>query len=197
MRIKDSKIIKQLQVSLLYLKMMELRDICIQLKLPKNGKKLALIERILKYLETGNIQTLPEIPSISKAKSDCKYPLSPETLILKGAYKNDLKTRLFLKNLVGPHFHFTAYGIDWIEECWLSGKPPTYKEFASYWEQERLRRVKEKDAPKKEWAYINFTQGYLRQNPIASKTKILAEWEKERKKHAALINEILKKDVSL
>ncbi len=61
-------------------------------------------------------------------------------MILKGSYKNDLKTRLFFKNIVGDHFHFTAFGIDWINEKWMEGNPPTYRDYATMWQSEVDRR---------------------------------------------------------
>ena len=169
----------------------ELRRTCLRLGLSENGKKLVLIDRILTFLQTGEKRTLAPLPEISKAKRGMKYPLSPSTLILKNSYKNDLVTRNFLKALVGNHFHFTAYGIDWIEERWYAGSPPSYQEFADFWQSEHLKRQKLKVPPKKEWAYINFVQAYLVTKPNAAKDELLSMWVEEQKRQAALVDEIL------
>ena len=60
--------------------------------------------------------------------------------MLKGGYKNDLKTRIFFKSIIGDYFHFTAFGIDWLKEQWMKGEPPTYKKFADMWTKEYAYR---------------------------------------------------------
>lgn len=118
-----------------------------------------------------------------KAKMGVEYPLTPHTLILKGSYKNDLKTRLFFKELIGNYFHFTAFGIDWLEARWLEGKPPTYQDFAEMWKTEYAKRKKLGTTPKEEWAYINFTQKFMNTHPDADRATLLKAWEAERIKH--------------
>ena len=108
-------------------------------------------------------------------------------MILKGSYKNDLKTRLFFKSIIGDHFHFTAFGIDWINARWFAGNPPTYQEFADMWITESEKRVLEGSVPKKEWAYINFTQKFIAQVPNASRQQLLYAWETERGHNKAFI----------
>lgn len=182
-----------LQQALLYLKMSELRERCLRLGLAEKGKKLVLIDRILAFVQTGERKTPSTFPESSKAKRGMKYPLHPSTLILKNAYKNDLKTRIFLKSLVGDHFHFTAYGIDWIDERWYAGRPPSYQEFAHFWQSEYLKREKVKVPPKKEWAYINFVQNYLLQKPDAAKDEIHSSWDEEQKRQLRVVDAILSK----
>ena len=182
-----------LQQAILYLKLGELRRTCLRLGLSENGKKLVLIDRILTFLQTGEKKTLTPLPEISKAKRGMKYPLSPSTLILKNSYKNDLVTRNFLKTLVGNHFHFTAYGIDWIEERWYAGSPASYQEFADFWQSEYLKRRQLKVPPKKEWAYINFVQSYLVAKPNATKDEKFSMWAAEQKRYVGIVDEILSK----
>lgn len=172
-----------LKQHLLYLHMQELRDLCEKYALPNKGKKQALIARVVHFVETGEIITEPKLPAISKAKKGVDYPLKPHTLILKGSYKNDLKTRLFFKELIGEYFHFTAFGQDWIYERWLEGKPPTYQEFAEMWKVEYAKRKKWGTTPKEEWAYINFTQKFMGEHPNAYRARLLKAWEAERIKH--------------
>jgi hypothetical protein len=103
-----------------------------------------------------------------------------------------LITRNFFKKLIGPHFHFTAFGIDWLNERWLDGNPPTYKEFADYWIQETAKRKIKKEKPKQEWAYINFLQQAQKDFPNDSKSTLLSKWEKLRAEKAKFAQDILK-----
>lgn len=162
-----------------YMNMKELKDVCLELKLPHAGMKAAIIARIMHFLETGNILAEPEIPEISKAKKNQIVLLKPESLILHGSHKNDLATRLFLKKLIGEHFHFTAVGHDRIRERWLEGKPPTYQEFADFWQEARKMN---KVCPKQEWAYLSFIQCFVQENPRASRAEITISWKIEREK---------------
>lgn len=172
----DQNILNQ---SLVFLKMNELRTVCAMLSLPESGKKTQLIQRILVFIQTGTILRVPKFPVTSLANNHPQQTLSPNALMLYGNYKNDTKTRNFFKHLIGPHFHYTAYGIDWLNDRWLEGKPPTYQEFANFWIQETHRRSEEKAQPKEEWAYINFVQDYIAKQPTVSKMDLLNAWKKE------------------
>ena len=180
-----------LEKSILFLKMGELRKICVQFNLTEKGKKLALIDRILSYLKYGEKKEQRPFPEKSRARKGEKYSLTPTTLILKNAHKNDLATRKFMKTLVGEHFHFTAYGIDWIEDQWYAGKAPTYRQFAEFWQREYQAREKHKTPPKKEWAYINFVQTYLQSHSNANKGEILKAWNIERNRHVEVVTTLL------
>lgn len=179
--------IQVLKNSLTFLHVGELRDLALRLSLVDKGNKMELILRVLHFLQTGTKLTAPKFPENSCAKRGQIYPLQPSGLMLKGAYKNDLKTRLFFKELLGEHFHFTAFGIDWLNERWMQGDPPTYQEFADMWKQEYERRKSTAVAPKEEWAYINFVQNFLKHAPEASRATIHHAWECERQRHKAKI----------
>ena len=111
--------------------------------------------------------------------------------MLKGNYKNDLKTRLFFKKIIGEHFHFTAFGIDWLNERWMLGNPPTYQEFADMWEDEYRKRQKTPASAKEEWAYIRFVQGYLIHSPESSRDALNTAWENERQRHKSIAKSML------
>lgn len=164
----NKKDLAPLEKSLLFLHVKELKSSAEKLGIAVAGNKGAMIEAIVHYVRTGK-----ELPGLQIPKNSCAlrgqvYKLSADARMLKGAYKNDLKTRLFFKSLIGEHFHFTAFGVDWIEECWLKGLPPTYQEFATMWQAEYERRKKVPATPKKEWAYINFVKALLKEQPTAS-----------------------------
>ena len=183
----------ELQEALSHLHVVELKNQLEELKLSMKGfNKNELINRLVHYVATGKELAPLKIPAISQAKPGVSYPLASGTLMLHGAYKNDLKTRNFFKSLIGNHFHFTARGVDWLREQWLAGKPPTYEQFAKEWIEEFVRNQKEKCAPKQEWAYIRFIQDFKKSNPSASKTEILNAWEVQRQEYVALVRAIFK-----
>lgn len=153
----------------------------------KGFNKKELIDRLMHYVCTGKELPPLEIPAASKATPGKVYPLAPDTLILHGAYKNDAQTRDFFKSLIGEHFHFTTYGIDWLRERWLEEDPPTYAEFAEYWQDDYEDRTLNKRAPKQEWAYNRFTQEFMKANPKTSKAEFLAAWEEKRKQYVELV----------
>lgn len=165
-----------LKESLTFLHVEELKEIALKLALSDKGAKGTLILRILHFLETGQKLTLPKFPEISCAKRGVTYPIEKKALMLKGAYKNDLKTRNFFKSIIGDHFHFTAFGIDWLNEQWMKGQPPTYEAYAEMWQ----KQIGMPRAPKQEWAYINFLQKHPKES-----------WEKERQRHKKIVYEQL------
>ncbi len=176
-----------------YMKMDEIKEFCHKHSIPVSGKKGAILERIKHFLVTGKILQPKELPEISKAKSGKKYPLHAETPILSGSYKNDTATRNFLKKIIGDHFHFTAFGQDWILERWQKGKPPTYLEFANFWQKEYLKRKNSEANPKQEWAYLNFMRRFQKEFPEATKQDIAKKWEKRRKEEVEKAQLILSK----
>ena len=171
--------------------MRELKTICLHFKLPTQAEKMKLIKSIELYLTTGKIAKQEKIPAISTSQLKTVYPLAPQTMMLKGSFKNDLKTRMFLKSLIGNHFHYTAYGIDWIKDHWMQGTPPTYAQFATYWQAEYQARQIAKAPMKAEWAYLNFLDRYQKQYPTASKSQAIATWKIERELHVEKVKEIL------
>lgn len=187
---------KVLEEALHYMNVKELKEMSEKLKLPIKGKKKDLIKGILYYIQTGQILKQVLIPDPSKAQKNKEYSLKPDTLILFGAFKNDLATRQFMKTLVGEYFHFTAFGQDWIKERWLEGNPPTYQEFSQYWQQEYERRKKEGTEPKQEWAYLSFIKQQLIKNPKASRKEITQQWGKIRRQKVEEAKDILRRSLS-
>lgn len=181
-----------LKNSLMFLYVSELKELARNLFLIDKGNKRTIILRILHFLHTGQKQAAPKFAENVIAKRGCVYPLHQDTLMLRGAYKNDLKTRLFFKQLIGEHFHFSAFGIDWLNDRWMDGNPPTYQEFAKMWQEEHERRKNRPVAPKEEWAYINFAQNFLKKSPHSSSKEMNLAWKQERQEHKARIEVLLK-----
>lgn len=183
---------KQFQESLYYLKVTELKAIAVHCGLSsKFFNKEALINALVAYIIDGIIKIPVVMPERSKAQKGVSYPLALTTKMFFGSYKNDAKTRAFFKTVIGDYFHFTAFGIDWLNARWYAGDPPTYQEFSTYWKDEYARRKLHKVEPKKEWAYINFVQRCVSEYPSASQKEIIAAWQKERAMQVQVVMQLL------
>ena len=178
-----------LQRSLNYLHVDELKTYCKKLELSQKGTKPTLTSRIMHFLKTGEKTETPSYPAVSCAKGRNIPEIKCESLMLKGGYKIDLKTRIFFKSLIGDYFHFTAFGIDWLKEQWMKGKPPTYKKFADMWKKEYAYRQENGSSPKTEWAYIIFVKEYTKNNPHANTKEILSNWQTERLNNKELVDQ--------
>jgi len=181
-----------LEHSIFFLKVGELKKLCERFDLPFNATKKILINRILIFLKTGSRIKEREIPENVKGKGRV-LPLVPSMKIMFGSYKNDLVTRVFMKKLVGDHFHFTAFGIDWIRDEWLAGKIPTYGEFAKLWKKEYECRKNTKNEPKKEWALTCFALDFRQKHPKATRRQVIFAWAIERSKQVDVVMNIIKK----
>lgn len=184
-------LLDELKVYLQYFHVSELKDLCNQLKIPENEKKPGLINQILFFIRTGETVPLRHYPSVSKAQKGVDYPLLPSTFMLYGDFKNDARTRSFFKSLIGLHFHYTVFGLDWLKERWQQGNPPTYQEFAHFWQSEYLLRKDQRNTLKDEWAYLNFARQFADENPHASKKELLNEWKKMRDRQVQNAKEVL------
>jgi len=188
-----NKTINDFSDALHYMKMTELRASCFKLSLPATGKKAEIITRIISFVTTGNITANKTMPASSLAKNYQPQPLRKESLMLYGSYKNDAITRALFKHIIGLHFHFTAFGIDWLNERWFAGKPPTYQEFADYWVKETARRKTTPSKPKQEWAYLSFLQRATQQKADMPKQELMVAWKKLRAQKAAFAQGIIDK----
>ncbi len=172
-----------------YLNMAELRELCTTFRLPKKGKKAHLIDVIKTYLLTGEILKETPIPEVSCGKGPAV--LQADELVLFGSYKNDLRTRIFLKTLVGNHFHYTAWGLDWLRSRWEEGNPPTYQEFADAWQGNYVATQVQKHPPKQEWALIRFCLAYAEKHPEASRAEVIQAWKEVRAEIAQRVKDSL------
>jgi len=189
----ENTALKNLRNSLMFLHVNELRDLAAELELVDKGNKKTIVLRICHFFQTGKKLAMPKFPQMSCTERGKTYPLDVDGLMLKGAYKNDLKTRLFFKSLIGNHFHFTAFGIDWLNDRWMDGRPPTYGEFAKMWGDEYKKRKETPVSPKEEWAYINFVREFLVQSPDASHSTIIQSWKAEREKERAKAYQLIER----
>jgi len=185
--------IDKLTTSLHYCTVEELKEIGNQLNITLSGKKANLIAGIVNFITTGKQLLQEKIPAVSCKRPGKQYPLTPDTFIVYGAFKNNLATRIFLKKLIGDHFHFTAFGQDWIRQRWINSNPPTYAEFADFWQSEYAKRKGKQLLQKPEWAYLNFLKKYKDKNPHLPRELVIAAWQGYRLRHKKNALALIKK----
>lgn len=182
---------EQLYQGLHYLHMDELRSLADTFQLATKGTKKQLINRLFARVKGTLPPKEPVIPSVSCAKKGGQYPVAPDTLMLYGAYKNSHEQRALFKQLVGDHFHFTAYGVDWLKEQWAAGKPPTYQQFADYWQNQYVERSTGASESKEEWAYIKFLQEYSLLHSDATAYEMKQAWHVQRSAQKDIVWQLL------
>jgi hypothetical protein len=183
----------ELQDALNYMSVAELKEWCHAFGISTTGKKGALVRRIGRFVSGRKGAEDAPLPPASCAKKGAIAKLAANALILSGSYKNNSATRVFMQTLVGPQFHFTAFGQDWIHERWRQGRPPTYQEFAAFWQEEIEKRKTRNATPKKEWAYLNFVQSYRTTHPGSSHGEVARAWGKERAARVRKAQQLLRR----
>ena len=149
-----------------YLNMLELRRFCDSHEIPylirieKNGlivrtrdpdRKGIVVERIVRFLKTGEIAAPSVFASAVIADSDLARKPRPSDRVYYGQYKNVAGAALdLMKRLTGGKFEFGAISQIVIREAWTRGIAPTFEEFARMWEAASVAHTR----PNPEWAYL-------------------------------------------
>lgn len=184
---------KDLTATLNYCTLEELMELCNTHSLSRDGVKSELIARILHHATTFKQKKKMMLPEVSLAKRGRNYPLHKNTLVLKGSFNTNAATRRFMQKLVGEHFRFTPTGQEWVASQWQKGKPPTYEEFARFWQQDYKRREKNKRQSDTNWAHQGFVQSFVSKNPEADEAEVEVAWQKLRSKMVAQAHEFIAK----
>jgi SAP domain-containing new25/Domain of unknown function (DUF6434) len=151
-----------------YWYMQELVAYCREHKLPADGHKHEVIERVRHHLQG---KPLPAVRSVrlARAISDVKAPGGPRKITLDTPigpdYKCDAATRAFFESVIGPHFHFTAH-LQRFRRA-NTGRRLTYGDLAAEWIAEHERRKdKTYTSPlMHSWEYNRFIRDYMRDKP--------------------------------
>ena len=186
-----------------FLNVDELRAVCKKLGIATDLKP-EMISRILTHcglikpaIEQPHVSINEEVPQTVAA---VKTPISEDSLMIKGEYRNNAESRAFFKKIIGNHFRFTVFGLDWLKKRWVDLNPPTFREFADMWEQDYdlkkalgQKKIKKIRTDKPEWAYINFVQKMDRTG--LSHKQIIAKWKEERQKQVKFVLDFLQIDL--
>ena len=176
--------LKRLESAIYFLKVTELKQICEKFNQCNRGSKQDLINTLLAYARGDkNYSTnkqLSEAEKTLRANAD-RYDSS--VYIVPGVYTNNKVSRTVLIDLIGRHFTFTSYGMNWIKAQWHSGHCPSYLEFADYWQAEYQKRKNRDDfASKQTLQRVNLFREMKGEN--LSKQELEKAWAIERTKQA-------------
>lgn len=178
---------KKLKEAIYFLKVEELKQLIVQLNLGKpTGRKNDLIVTILSHfkIKAQDHTVLGDYKLPNKHKAN----VTSETHIIPGKYTNGKKSREIFKELIGEHFHFTVYGMEWIKKCWEAEIYPSYNEFSQFWESEYHRRKSGSDFKS---LSTNRRVVFFRANKGLGKVELEAKWELERARNVAIVKNIL------
>ncbi len=181
---------RALCTSIYYLKVEELGQICAALTVSPRGAKGTLAKRILNAVgvadEDGRAISTGRETRFSRYTGE----LDPETHILPGHYTNGPKMRAKLRTMIGDHFSFTNYGMEWIRERWLEESYPSFTEFASFWQGEYNRR---RAGGEFESLVTNARVRFFRamEGQGLSRDDLERAWQNERRSHVETVSQIL------
>ncbi|MGF7535104.1 DUF6434 domain-containing protein [Bacillus mexicanus] len=152
----------------------ELQTFCRQHGISASGSKEEITDRIVVFLETGEIKKPLRKTSTYKKTDD--HPLSLDTVIQEG-HKCSQKAREFFKSVIGPSFHFSTY----IQNFFKQNVGKTYKDAVEAWYEEEKR--KKEPGYKKEigtqFEYNQFTRDFFSDpaNKGKNRADAIAAWK--------------------
>lgn len=155
----------------------ELSNFCRDNSINSGGGKIDLANRILEYLETGNI---PKTKTIKREKlPKATKPITKETVI-GIEYRSYREKKDFLISVIGNKFHFTAHLLDYFKKN--TGK--TYLDLINEWYKEQeLKKdpnfVKE-IAP--QFEYNTYIRDFLKDNPNKTIKDAIKYWKIKKSK---------------
>ena len=159
----------------------ELIDFCRTTGLKRTGGKIEITNRILKYLETGEIFTKPEK---DQQRTKSNFDWNTERLDLNTAitdnYKNTENVREFFKKTIGSNFKFNVEFMDWMKSSagkTLGDSVEKWKEIA---EKKRDKNYKTEIAP--QFEYNAYIRDFLNDNPQLSTKDAIESWKIKRDK---------------
>ncbi len=155
------------------------------------GGKIEITNRIIKYLETGEI-TKPKTTRQKKLPKPTK-PLTLETVIGVD-YRSYKEKKEFLQSIIGKQFHFTVHLLNFFKQN--AGKK-TYGDIVDEWYKEQKLKsdpnyVKE-IAP--QFEYNKYIRDFMKANPHRKRKDAIKYWKL--KKSMPGDNKYSEKDLTL
>ena len=155
----------------------ELSAFCKSKGINTTGGKRELAERIIIYLQTGEI-----VGTVSKEKTKSKFDWKNADIgldtELTDNYKNTENVRAFMKREIGAHFHFNTAFMNWTKQN--IGK--TMKEAIAEWK--RLYELKsDKNHPttiSPQFEYNAYIRDFLTDNKDKKLTDAIQYWKLKR-----------------
>ncbi len=179
--------------SIYFLKVPELKQLLTDAGLKPSGSKQTMINSLIAYAKgDSNRPSAPQLSDGERALRQQANQYDPTVFIVPGVYTNNRKSRELFHTLIGHHFSFTTFGMDWIKDRWAEGTCPTYQAFAEFWQEEYMRR-KNKGAFKSKQTLqrVQFFRAMKDRN--LSKGELEDAWTRERKHHATRAKESIRR----
>lgn len=172
----------------------ELSAFCKTKGIDRSGGKLALSNRVLKFLASGCIVTSTDE---SKRRPVSKFDWNKEILtmetVITDNYKNSENVRSFFIRQIGPHFHFNVVFMKWAKHNIGNTLQEAIKEWNRLYE---LRKDKKhKTTIESQFEYNKYMRAFLADNPGKSSKDAMRYWKIKSSLRGT--NEYEKSDLSL
>jgi hypothetical protein len=159
----------------------ELQDFCRNNGIGANGSKMAISERIERFLRSGEKELKSrKKPARRTFRAADEEVLSVNTIIPKD-YTNNEKNRQFFKSIIGPQFHFTVRFMNFCKNN--AGK--TFQDAIDEWyaEQKEKKEGKYKTVIGPQFEYNRFIRDfYCKPENKGKKLKeAIAAWEESKR----------------
>lgn len=144
-----------------------------------SGGKIEITERITKFLETGIVDKKPIVP---QKKPGSKFNWNNEVLTketrITDNYKNTENVRLFFKNHIGPHFHFSIAFMKWMKQNIGKTLQEAINEWIRLYERSKNKSIKTEIAP--QFEYNRFIRDFLKDNSGMTLKNAVKHWKQIR-----------------
>lgn len=152
----------------------ELVAFCKQHGLSASGSKVALNERIVAFLSTGEIPQEKKEKQLKQSKFNWKTEkLSPATLITD-SYTNTEHVRQFFLHHIGKHFAFHVRFMNWMK----SHAGHSLQEAIDEWKRMEVNKETTEIAP--QFEYNRYIRAFLADNPQQGLSSAIQCWKHKR-----------------
>lgn len=156
----------------------ELVEFCRLIGIRYSGGKIEIANRIIKYLETGEIE--PKKTLMAKPLSTFDWnnePLSIET-VLTDNYKNTENVRRFFKQQIGVGFKFNVPFMNWLK----SNTGATLGDAVVQWDviQNKLKDKNQVKVIAPQFEYNTYIRDFLKDNPGLTRKDAIKCWNIKR-----------------
>lgn len=155
----------------------ELTGFCRTKGISTAGGKMEISERIIGFLQNGQIITSVQMPKPS-SKFDWQHTMLNCNTLITDNYKNTENVRAFFCGQIGPHFHFTVEFLKWMK----INQGKTLNEAITEWK--RVYALKKKGEYKTtiapQFEYNTYIRDFMADNPGKSIKDAIQCWKLKR-----------------
>jgi hypothetical protein len=152
----------------------ELTAFCRTERISTKGGKLALSDRIISYLQTGEI-VQPEKNKVASSKFDWnKASLDLDTPITDN-YKNTEHVRAFMRKEIGSHFRFNTAFMEWMKQNAGKTMKDAIVEWKRIYDLKKDKSYKTEIAP--QFEYNAHIRNFLSDKPGKTMKDAIDSWK--------------------